>query len=64
MASHVLIKNAKKYAGKYVAKKSFNSQTVIDSGEDPILVYETAKKKGAPDPVVFFIPRKNEVQIY
>ena len=58
-----LINNAEKYAGKYVATKSFKDKKAICSGLDPVKVVRNAKKKGAKDPVVFYVPKKDTVYI-
>jgi hypothetical protein len=59
-----LVNNPEKYSGKYVAKKSFKNKNVVCSGENLTKVYESAKKKGIKDPVVFFVPLKGMVQVY
>ena len=64
MSDNVLVNDADKYGGQYVATKSFTDKDVVTSGPDLIEVYNEAKKKGADDPVVFFVPEKDVVQIY
>jgi hypothetical protein len=64
MPANVLVSNAEKYGGSYVAKKSFKSKTVIAFGADPVKVSEEARQKGAKDPVVFYVPEKGMVHIY
>lgn len=64
MTAVVLVKEAHKYSGKYVATRSFRNKTVISSGDDLVTVYESAKAKGAKDPVVVYVPKKDEVQVY
>ena len=59
-----IIKNAKGYAGKYVATNSFNDRKVVASGKDPCAVRQKAIKKGHISPVVFFVPCKNTIHIY
>ena len=61
--SQILLKD-KKYAGKYVAIEDFGSEKVIASGESPQEAYTKAIEKGRKDPVVFFVPFENMVQIY
>ena len=61
--SQVLLKD-KKYAGKYVAIEDFGYEKVIASGESPQDVYAKAVGKGYKDPVIFFVPLENMVQIY
>ncbi len=64
MADVVLINDAEKYGGQYVATRTFQDKTVLASGSDPAKVYNYAKRKGADDPVVFYVPKKDVVQIY
>jgi hypothetical protein len=64
MPHNILVKDAEKYGGKYVATRSFKDKKVISSGSDPATVFEEAKKKGARDPVVFYVPEKDTVHIY
>lgn len=60
---HVLI-NGSKHSGKYVAIEDFGSKKVIADGESPDKVYSEAVDKGYDNPVVFFVPLKDMVQIY
>ncbi|MCX5905310.1 MAG: DUF5678 domain-containing protein [Proteobacteria bacterium] len=60
----ILVNNPEKYSGKYVAKKSFKNKNVVCSGKNLTKVYESAKRKGIKDPVVFFVPLKGMVQVY
>jgi len=64
MANNVLIRDAEKYSGSFVATLSFTSKDVICSGKDAMSVLEEAKKRGADDPVVFYIPEIDMVHIY
>ncbi len=64
MSTNILINNEEKYAGLYVATRSFVDKKVISSGNDPIKVSNKAKDKGVNNPVVFYVPEKNIVQIY
>jgi len=64
MAEVLLVKEANKYGGKFVATRSFKDKKVITSGDDIAEVYEAARAKGAKDPVVVYVPRKNEVHVY
>lgn len=59
-----LVKDGERYGGKYVATKSFADKKVVSHGDDPVMVYNDAKKKGHEDPVVFYVPPKGMVQIY
>ena len=60
----VLLKDGDKYGGQYVATKSFEDRKVVSHGSDPIKVFNEARKKGAKEPVVFYVPKKGMVQIY
>jgi len=64
MPSNILVKNAEKYGGKYVATRSFKNKNVLSSGDDPTKVFNEAKSKGAKDPVIFYVPEKDMVHIY
>ncbi|MDO8603523.1 MAG: DUF5678 domain-containing protein [Candidatus Omnitrophota bacterium] len=59
----VLVKE-NKYNGRYVVVKDFDDSTVIADGKDPKEAYDKAVKQGYPNPVIFFIPAKDMVQIY
>jgi hypothetical protein len=60
----VLVNNAEKYSGKYVATRSFKDKRVISAGADPLKVYNRAKRLGAKEPVIVYVPKKDEVLIY
>ncbi|HBM15366.1 MAG TPA: hypothetical protein DD381_03340 [Lentisphaeria bacterium] len=62
--NNVLLKDGNKYSGNYVATKSFSDRAVINYGKDLNSVYNEAVKRGIVDPVVFYVPEKNMVQIY
>jgi hypothetical protein len=47
-----------------VATRSFKNKKVIASGTDPLEVYERAKKLGVREPVLLYVPEKDEVLIY
>jgi hypothetical protein len=64
MAAKILVKDGKKYGGKYVATKSFKHTDVLCSGTDPLMVIEEAKKKGAKNPVLIYVAEKGVVHIY
>ncbi len=64
MKDLVLVNDADKYSGKYVATRSFKNKRVISSGTDPLKVYNRAKRLGAKEPVIVYIPKKDEVLIY
>ena len=64
MPDCVLVRNSEKYSGKYVATRTFQDKEVVVSGTDPAKVFNDAKKRGVEDPVVFYVPEKDIVQIY
>ena len=64
MNKHVLVQDSESYSGQYVATKSFTDKEVVSHGNDPVQVSGEAKEKGIDDPVVFYIPNKDVVQIY
>lgn len=64
MPVNILIKDGKKYGGLFVAKKTFQDQEVISSGDNPVSVLEEAKKRGIEDPVVMFVPKEGMVNVY
>ena len=64
MPSNILISNGSKYQGKYVATRSFKTKKVLCAGKDPLKVFNKAKKSGASNPVVTFIPKKGIIHIY
>ena len=64
MEACVLVNDIEKYSGKYVATRTFADKNVISFGDDPVKVFHDAKKAGANDPVVFYVPEKDTVHIY
>ncbi len=64
MSRNILVKDGDKYSGQYVATKSFKDNKVISFGKDPSKVLEDARKKGAKDPVIFYVPEKDMIHIY
>lgn len=64
MDACVLVNDIEKYEGKYVATKTFLDKNVICSGDNPVDVYEEAQIKGADDPVIFYVPKRDVVHIY
>lgn len=63
MQSQTLVSN-KKYKGKYVALKSFQENTVVASGKEPVRVIERANKKGVANPVIVFVPLNHMTHVY
>jgi hypothetical protein len=60
----VLLSDGEKYGGQYVATRSFEDKKVISHGSEPSQVFNEARKKGVKEPVVFYVPEKDMVQIY
>ena len=52
------------YEGQYVALKSFQDNTVVASGAEPIDALSGAEKKGFSDPVLVFVPQSNMTHVY
>jgi hypothetical protein len=64
MSNCRLLADSEKYGGKYVATKSFKSKKVICASKDLTKVYKDALKKGAKEPVVYYVPKKGMPHIY
>ncbi|MEW6354974.1 MAG: DUF5678 domain-containing protein [Planctomycetota bacterium] len=60
----VVLQNGARYAGQYVATRSFQDRKVVSHGSDPSKVFDEARRKGVKEPVVFYVPKKGMVQIY
>jgi hypothetical protein len=56
-------KDSEKYAGQYVATRTFLDKKVIVSGKNLLEVHSKAKRI-TKEPVVFFVPQKNMINIY
>jgi hypothetical protein len=56
---NIIIKN-KKLNGSYVAIKSFNDNSIISSGKSIKIVQQKAIKAGCSEPVIIYVPKKNE----
>ncbi len=63
MQTTILKNDGKKYAGKYVAIRSFKNNEVICSGKNPTWVYNRAIKQ-ARKPVIFYVPPSNTIHLY
>ena len=46
----------KKYQGKYIAYRSLNDRKILASSSDAGRVMAAARRKGASEPVVVFVP--------
>ena len=55
----ILLKE-KKYNGRYVALKDYDSHVVIADGKEPQETYEAAIKKGCADPVILYVPVREQ----
>ncbi|MBF0557250.1 MAG: hypothetical protein HQL08_00565 [Nitrospirae bacterium] len=64
MRPNVLVHDIEKYEGKYVAIRTFIEKNVVCFGDDPAMVFEEAQSRGADDPVIFYVPKKDVVHIY
>ena len=60
----VTLVRSNKYNGRYVALSGPKGRKVISSSKSVEKVYASALKKGYKNPVVVYIPKKNEVHIY
>jgi hypothetical protein len=52
------------YEGKCVALRSVADRTVVASGDDPETVMQEARARGAPHPVLFFVPSHDITLVY
>jgi hypothetical protein len=64
MMKNVFVNGSERYAGLYVATRSFASKTVLCAGKDPFKVFRAAQAKGAKKPVIVFIPKRDQVHVY
>ncbi|MBF0538064.1 MAG: hypothetical protein HQL03_07410 [Nitrospirae bacterium] len=62
--SFCLVNDAEKYAGKYVAMRDFDNKDVIASGNTLEDVYKITNRDGISNPVIFYVPEEDTVQIY
>ncbi|MBD3242580.1 MAG: hypothetical protein GF331_18465 [Chitinivibrionales bacterium] len=58
-----LLKNDE-YAGKYVALRSRDDDTVVGSGDTPRDATREAEENGCSSPVLFYVPERQSVNIY
>ena len=59
-----LLDNAENYSGEYVVVRSFTDREVISRGGNPLEVLSEARRLGVDEPVVFYVPEKDVIQIY
>jgi hypothetical protein len=60
----LLVNDAAKYYGLYVAMPSFQDKNVVCSGKDILSVHKEAVRIGYKDPVVLYVPEKDTVLIF
>ncbi len=53
-----------KHLGHYAALESFTAEEIICYGDSPVDVVAEAKEKGCNDPVLIYIPEKDEVHFF
>lgn len=58
------MQESEKYCGHFVATRHYGDREVVCHGKNPVLVYNEALKKGIGDPIVFYVPADNAVQVY
>lgn len=61
--TQTLVKETK-YAGQYVALKSFKDNTVVGHGKTAQAALNRARKEGCQTPVIVYVPPKDTVLIY
>lgn len=59
-----LVITSGKYANFYVALASFKDTKIVGKGKTPDEAFEEAEKNGVDDPVILFVPEKDQVQVY
>ena len=55
------MKNIDNYNNKYVVQKSFTSDKIIISGDDPVQLHKEAIAMGIEDPVIFYVSNEPKV---
>jgi hypothetical protein len=63
-AKTAAVKSPADYEGEYVGLKSFSSKTVVTHGKKLVAVFKQAQKMGVKNPVVYFVPRKNAINLF
>ncbi len=58
--NNALITSDGDYDGKYVTTCGANSTTVVSSSTSPVEAVREAKSKGCEDPVLIYVPTKDE----
>jgi hypothetical protein len=61
---NVMVNNAEKFSGKFVALRSFWEKDPVCSGSNPADVHKDAQAQGIEEPVVFFVPENDVTYIY
>jgi len=57
---HVLVANSADYEGMYVTTCTPDSLDVVSSSQSAVEAYEAAKRSGCDDPILIYIPSKDE----
>lgn len=63
MSEQVLVKETG-HEGKYVALRSFEDNSIVTSGDDPVEVFRAAKSQGVESPVLFFVNKGDVTYLY
>ena len=56
--------NTDKFNGRYVAMRSFEDNTIVGVGDDPVSALKEAEAKGIGSAVLLYIPEQDIVHIY
>jgi hypothetical protein len=59
-----ILLESEKYAGKYVAFRSRDDNTVVGAGDTPEEALRVADEVGCTTPILFYVPEKQSVHIY
>ncbi len=60
---HILVANSGSYEGQYVTTCADGNE-VVTSSPSPVEAYQEAKEKGCIDPVLVYVPTKEEDELY
>lgn len=64
MSKTAAVKSPAAYEGEFVSLKSFSSKAVVSHGKTLAAVFKQAQKMGVKKPVVYFVPRKNSINLF
>ena len=59
-----VVRVPKKYAGEYIAWRSWHSKQIVAHSKDPSVAYNDARCSGAKHPVLMFIREPDLVCVY